>query len=127
MKGTLDDYINYRIERAESTFNDTKLLAANKSWNSCVNRLYYSCYYLVSALLIKNGIKTKTHNGVRIQFFMTFVKTDIIDKDFGKLYSDLFRWRQSGDYSDFVSFDEETVLPLIKGTEKFFAEVKKNL
>ena len=127
MKGTLDDYINYRLERAKATFNDAKLLAANHSWNSCINRLYYSCYYAVSALLIKKGIKTKTHNGVRIQFFKTFVKTGIINKDFGKLYSDLFEWRQEGDYSDFILFDEETVLPLIKGTEEFFAEIKKNL
>jgi uncharacterized protein (UPF0332 family) len=48
-----------------------------------------------------------------------FIKTGKIEKDFGKLYSDLFDWRQEGDYSDFVQFDKELILPLIRKSEKF--------
>lgn len=47
------DYIEYRLSKAREALQDAKLLAENNSWNACVNRLYYSCYYAVSALLLK--------------------------------------------------------------------------
>jgi uncharacterized protein (UPF0332 family) len=116
MEGTREDYINYRVSKSKEIFSDAEYLASDNRWNSCVNRLYYSSYYLVSALLYLNNIKTDTHNGVRTQFFMNFVKTGKIDTEAGKLYSNLFRWRQESDYADFKDFDQETVEPLIEET-----------
>lgn len=78
--GSKQDYINYRIGKSEEIFADAVLLAQNKRWNSCVNRLYYSSYYLISALLYKLDIKAETHNGVKTQFFMHFIKTGLTDK-----------------------------------------------
>lgn len=114
MTGTKDDYINYRINKSTEIYDDAILLAANKRWNSCVNRLYYSSYYLASALLYKNDIKAETHNGVKTQFFLKYVKTGLLSKEKGKLYSHLFNWRQETDYADFIDFDKETVVPLLE-------------
>jgi uncharacterized protein len=83
-----------------------------------VNRLYYSSFYLVSALLYQNDIKSETHNGVKTQFNLNYIKPGLIDVRFGKLYSNLFDWRQESDYADFLDFDEETVNPLIGQVEE---------
>nr|WP_321451033.1 HEPN domain-containing protein [uncultured Carboxylicivirga sp.] len=85
----------------------------NNRWNSCINRLYYSAYYLASALLYQSSIKAETHNGVKTQLFLNFVKTNFLDRELGKLYAHLFDWRQESDYADFIEFDEETVAPLL--------------
>lgn len=53
-----------------------------------------------------------------------FIKTGIFDKDFGKLFSDLFDWRQEGDYSDFVSFDKDLTIPLINKSEEFITLIE---
>lgn len=127
MTGDINDYITYRLERARKTYSDANLLAKNKSWNSCINRLYYSCFYLTSAILLKNGFEAKSHNGVRTIFFREFVKTGKVDKDFGRLYSDLFDWRNKGDYSDFFDFSEEDVLPLLEKAGKFIDTVEELL
>lgn len=79
-----------------------------------MNRLYYSCFYLVSALLYKHDIKAETHNGTKTQFNLHFVKSGKIDLKYGKLYSNLFNWRQESDYADFVDFDGGTVIPLME-------------
>jgi uncharacterized protein len=113
MSGTKQDYIDYRIHKSIEVFEDAKLLATNQRWNSCVNRLYYSSFHLVSALLFKYDIKSETHNGAKTQFNLHFIKTDKLALEYGKLYSSLFLWRQESDYADFVDFDRETVLPLI--------------
>jgi uncharacterized protein len=114
MSGTKQDYINYRVSKSNELFEDVKLLASNQRWNSCVNRLYYSCFYLVSALLYKNDFNSDTHNGTKTQFNLHFIKTGKLETKYGKLYSNLFIWRQESDYSDFVDFDGETVIPLIE-------------
>jgi uncharacterized protein (UPF0332 family) len=57
--------------------------------------------------LIKNNIATQTHDGARTQFGLFFVKTGIIDKESGKLFSKLFDYRQKGDYGDLFDYDEE--------------------
>jgi uncharacterized protein (UPF0332 family) len=84
---TKEDYLNYRLEKAFEALEDAKLLAENERWNTAMNRLYYASFYALIALLIKNGIETQTHDGVRTQFGLRFIKTGIIDKKFGKLYS----------------------------------------
>jgi uncharacterized protein len=125
MTGTKEDYINYRVMKSNETFEDALLLAKNERWNSCVNRLYYSSYYLASALLYKDNIKAQTHNGVKTQLFMNYVKTEIIDRKYGKLFSHLFDWRQGADYADFIDFDRATVEPLINEVNDLNNIIKK--
>lgn len=118
MQGTKEDYINYRLIKSKEVFDDAKLLANNQRWNSCMNRLYYSTFYLVSALLYKNDFKSETHNGAKTQFNLHFIKSGLINVSYGKLYANLFDWRQESDYADFIDFDKETVSPLIGQVEE---------
>lgn len=117
MKGSKHDLINYRIERAKDTFDDAKILIEKEKWNSAINRLYYAAYYAVMALLLKSDLKPTTHSGAKSNFSEHFIKTELIAKKFGKIYSQLFTWRQKGDYDDFFSFSEEKVIPYLKPTE----------
>lgn len=120
----LEDYIKYRFIRAEESLDDAYILAQNNKWNTVANRLYYSCFYAVGALLLKHNIETKTHVGTRTQFGLQFIKPGLIDKKFGKLYSKLFDYRQKGDYGDLYDFDKETIEPLIVTVKEFIEEIK---
>jgi uncharacterized protein len=126
-KNNQTDYINYRLQRAEESYADALILADNGRWNAVVNRLYYSCFYAVTALLLRNDIETQTHDGSRTQFGLNFVKNGKLDKKFGKAYSKLFDMRQKGDYGDLYDYDKDTVMPLIKSTREFIDELIKHL
>ena len=119
-----NDYIAYRLEKAFETFSAAEVLVKDKLWNSAVNRLYYACFYAVSALLVSENLKAFTHNGVKTQFFSKYVKSGIIDKSYSKLYSNLFDWRQKGDYSDFFDLTEQDIVPLVKPTEELIRLIK---
>jgi len=67
---------------------------------------------LTSALLFKNEIKADTHNGVKTQFFLHYIKSGLLPKDAGKFYSHLFDLRQETDYADFIEFNENLVKPM---------------
>lgn len=122
-----DGYVKYRFEKALESFDDAIILAEKGKWNTVINRLYYSCFYAVISLLIKNNINTTTHDGTRSKFGIYYVKTGRIDKKYGKLYTKLFDMRQKGDYGDLFDYDKETVLPLIDSTRDFINEIRKLL
>lgn len=119
-----NDYIRYRFQRAIESYEEAIILAENKRWNAVINRLYYSCFYAVIALLLKSNIETTTHDGVRTQFGLNFIKTEKIDKKYGKLFSKLFDYRQKGDYGDLFDYDEQTVVPMLKEVNDFVNNIK---
>lgn len=90
-------------------------------------RLYYASFYAIIALLIKNGFETQTHDGVRTQFSLQFVKTGKIDKKFGKLFSKLFDYRMKGDYGDLFDFDKDIVEPLFEEVELLIKTIKAEI
>ena len=124
---TKEEYIQYRIGKSWSTFKDARTLADAQSWNSSVNRLYYTCFYAVLALFSKNDISSHSHSGVKTMLSLKFIKAGLLEKELGMLYSDLFDFRQKGDYGDFFDFDENTVLPLFPQVERFVKEIEELL
>lgn len=125
MTGSKDDLITYRLSRSKDTFEDATILADKERWNSAINRLYYSAYYAVNAILLKYDFKPTTHNGTKSVFSEHFIKNGIIPKEFGKLYSQLFTWRQKGDYDDLYDFDKDKVIPYF-GPVKRLIEIIEN-
>ena len=117
------DLVQYRMARADDTLEDARILAKAGRWNACVNRLYYACFYAVSALLVCNDLSSSKHAGVRSLFNRQYVKTGKIPKDLARIYNDLFERRQEGDYIDFVSFQEPQVLPWITKAEKLIGYI----
>ncbi len=118
MKGSKKDLIKYRLSRARETFEAAQILAENDKWNSTINRLYYAAYYAISALLLSKDLSPTTHNGVKQKFSEFFIKEELIPKEFGKIFSQLFTWRQKGDYDDLFDFDKEKVLPYFDPVEE---------
>ena len=123
MSEPLESLIHYRLERAQESLNDARLLADAESWNTCVNRLYYSCFYAVSALLVREGLSSSRHTGIRSLFNRNYVRTGVVPKDLARLYNDLFERRQESDYADFVRFQADQVRPWIPQTEAFIAHI----
>ncbi|MBN1953073.1 MAG: HEPN domain-containing protein [Bacteroidales bacterium] len=120
-----DDLIQYRINKAQTTLQEAKSLADDGYWNGTVNRLYYSCFYAVIALLAKSDISARTHNGVRSEFFRLYIKSKILDKSYSSLYSNLMGKRHEIDYGDFQQFEKKDILPLINQVEEFISRIKE--
>ena len=77
------------------------------------------------ALLLESDFSPTTHNGAKSNFSEYFIKTGLIPKKYGKIYSQLFTWRQKGDYDDLFDFDEEKVIPYIKPTQALIDIIEK--
>ncbi len=113
-----NDLIRYRLERAKETILEAEKMAEIDHWNTCINRLYYACFYAVSALLLANDLSSTKHSGVIGLFNLHFIKTEILPKSSGRLFNNLFIYRQQSDYEDMFTMDESKVLPLITQTKE---------
>lgn len=127
MTQSYKDLINYRLERAKETLEDARILAEKQRWNSAINRLYYAAYYVITALLLNEDHKSTTHNGVKTKFSEHFIKTGIFPSEFGRIYSQLFTWRQKGDYADLFDFTEKKVIPYFDPVKRLIHLVEKTL
>ena len=74
-----------------------------------MKRLYYACFYAVSALLVTRGTSTSKHGHLRALLHRDFVKTGLIPTEMGRHFDRLFSSRQEGDYADFVIFRADEV------------------
>lgn len=126
MKQQLDEnsiqaLVGYRLQRAKETLHEADILIGEDCFNAAINRLYYACFYAVSALLVKNKITAHTHQGVKQMFGLYFVATDKVNNEYARFYSQLFNDRISGDYDDFLFFDKQMLLTIRPQADAFVA------
>ena len=122
-----DSLIAYRIERAYESLKEAKLMAEGGFYNASINRLYYACYYMAVALLLKNNISAQTHSGVKTMLGMHFTSKGKLSISASKIFTTLFEKRHSSDYDAFVYCDQEMFDELYPKAEAFIEEVKNLL
>lgn len=125
MKEEIFTLINYRLERAAESLEEARIFFDRGHGNIFVNRLYYACFYSVSALLLLKGLSSAKHSGIRALFHQNFVKTGLVDKELGRVYDKLFDNRQKGDYADLVRFDMDEVREWYHEAKMFLDAIEK--
>ena len=116
--------VKYRIAKAYSTLVEARDCADDNHWTLTANRLYYAAYYVSKALLIQNGIVTKSHEGTIGLIGQNFVVPGIITIDEAKLLARLQNMRKTGDYDDFIEWRQEEVEPLFEKVEDYINKIK---
>jgi len=76
-----DAVVFYRTQKAKGTWKEAEGIARLGYWNAVINRLYYACYYITSALLVQYGHTAQTHAGVIRLFGLNFVVKGIVSKE----------------------------------------------
>ncbi|GAA4470316.1 HEPN domain-containing protein [Nemorincola caseinilytica] len=127
MRSNDQEIVARRLTKAKKTLNETEIHIQNELWNTAVNRLYYACFYAVTALLFQNGQETKTHGGVQRLFSLHFIKTSIIKEHIGAFYMTLFEMRQDADYEDLVEYEREDVLKLLAPARELITAIETEI
>ena len=127
MKPKETEYVRYRVARAGETLEEAKLLIENGRLYGAVNRLYYACFHMVSALLFTEGRSSTKHSGIRSLFDQYWVKTGRFPQEMGRFFHLLFKHRHRSDYGDHVTFDQQAVEAWFHEAAVFVAEVSKQI
>ena len=119
--------IAYRLDRANEAIEAASLLLQNNLLTSAINRIYYSMFYAVQALLLVNDVSFSKHSQVKGFFNREYIKTEILPKKFGKTYNKVFEFRQKFDYIDLAVPEKEMIVDYINLANEFINVIHKFL
>lgn len=127
MTGGQKDLIHYRMERAEETLQEARLMLENGHFHGAANRIHYACFYAVTALLLTRGLSSPKHRGIMALFNRPFVRKGIVSVDMGRFYAKTFDDRLEGDYGDVVELSEEDVKADFRMAQEFITQISSLL
>lgn len=119
------EIVEHRLGRARKTLASAKVLLNTQEYIGTVNRLYYACFYAVTALLETRELASSKHSGVLSFFNKHFVRSGFVRGELGKFYKDLFERRHEGDYTDFIEFTHDRVSEMCQTAADFIDEISR--
>ena len=100
--------VGLEIEKARLAYNETLWMLEKGSLSGAAGRLYYAVYHAVTALLIHDHHQVSSHKGSHAIFGNYYIRTGILPKSFGALYSQMESLREESEYNcTYVVSDEE--------------------
>ena len=112
------DLARLRLERAEKSIGDARLLLKNKSLRGASNRVYYGMFYGISALAIFNGHSFSKHTGLISYFQKEYIKTNIFARNSGRALQKAFKDRSEADYQDYPRITAEDIRQRLKEADE---------
>jgi len=83
--------VRYWWSKAEESLASARREFDAGAYPFAVNRLYYAAFYGVSAALLERELSFKKHSGVRATFHREFIKTGLLDIEWGKFMINFWR------------------------------------
>ncbi|HEY9722820.1 MAG TPA: HEPN domain-containing protein [Oscillatoriaceae cyanobacterium] len=118
------DVVQFRLNRASETMDEARDLATRQHWNGAANRLYYACYYAVTAWMASRALTVSKHTHVRSTLNRDLVKPGLISEALGNFFNDLYELRTESDYLDFKHLEASDVEALVPQAENFIRTIK---
>lgn len=111
-------------EKCQNALIDADAAIASGRWNMAANRIYYSVFYAVSTLFVKNGHPIKTHRGAKSVLSKEYVLTGKINREAFTFFSQLETLRDKADYNVSFLATEEEINDYRPKVDDFIATIK---
>jgi uncharacterized protein (UPF0332 family) len=119
--------IAYRLERSRESIRAAEIMFENSMLTFSMNRVYYSMFYAVQALLVSRKVSFSKHGQVKAYFNREMIKTGIFPTEMGRLYNKAFEYRQKFDYVDYSSPNREMVSEYLEKARGFVSNIQEYL
>lgn len=127
MTNSYESEISVNLERAQESIQAAKVLAAAGYFDFAASRAYYTAFYAAIAAILSQGLRFKQHRSVIKAIHKDFVKTGVIEKEYGKNLNWLFELRSIGDYGESRHVLPEEAQEAIVAGEAFLSKIKEIL
>ncbi len=118
-----EDLIRYKLRRARESLTEAEIMLQTSHPHGAANRIYYACFYAVTALLLTRDLSSSKHSGVIALFNQHFVKPALVSVDMGKFYSRMFDNRVESDYADWVELEGQDMQAEFALAEEFVTQI----
>ena len=121
------EYVKHKLVRSRQTLSEAKHLFEGGFAQGVVNRIYYACFYAVSALLLSEGRSRSKHSGVMSLFDELWIKPRRLPAEVGAFYHLTFDRRQRGDYEDPSDFERADLESWLEEASRFIDRITQAL
>ncbi len=126
-EGTFEDVARYKFEQAKDDLETAKILLEAGKYKAANNRVYYSCFHAIDAVLAKEPIAFKKHKDTLSYFNKNYVHTEIFPRNIGRNISRLEIIRHKSDYDTFYIASRDDAAEQIEVAEEVVDLVKNYL
>lgn len=112
------ELIKLRVAKTKLTLKGIKLLIESNYISFAMNRIYYSGFYIVNALILLDGKSFSKHHQLIGYFNKEDLKSNIIDRKLGSILNETFERRNLIDYDDYFSITKSEV-------KRYYSDMKK--
>jgi hypothetical protein len=96
--------IDISREKIESAIDAYKRM----NYGQVLSSLYYAYFHIIKALLYTKGFDPKTHEGVYSMLNLHFIRYNVLEKKFSRLFEKLHKSREVADYDPIApKFDKK--------------------
>jgi hypothetical protein len=92
-----------------------------------VSRLYYSVFYAIEALLLKENKHFKKHSGVISYFGKEYSKKGRISPEFHRFVINLFELRENADYEPVFDVEDKELLKFFDNADDLISLIEEKI
>ena len=122
---TRNEIVKHNIRKAHQAIEDSRILLERESFTGALNRIYYSGFYIISALAIRFGFSTSKHSQLIGWFNKNFVKTSKVKKEIGRIIYKSFEQRMESDYNPLSKFTCEEIEEDLEKMREVITSIEK--
>lgn len=97
--------IGLYLDKAEQAYHASARAVEDGDPFTALNRLYYACFYALTAALLADGRQFVKHSGVRSALNQYLVHAGSLSDEVGEFYNRLFDDRHRADYDPRAVFE----------------------
>lgn len=120
--GTID--IKPYLDRAKQELHAAEINIREALYAVAISRSYYAMFYAASGLLAGIGIARSKHSGVISAFRQHFIKSGLIEAEYGDYLGVGFNARQESDYELFVRVEADLAMKRLEEARQFVDRVE---
>jgi uncharacterized protein (UPF0332 family) len=114
------------IDKSDEALKAAEMMIRENMLFTALNRIYYACFYTVTALAEINDFKTSKHSSMLGWFHKNFVfEGKTFTKEQYKVYEQTFRYRLRGDYDTLYTPSMEETTDLLAKAKSFIETVRE--
>ena len=127
MDKNIRELIKVRLEKAEEDIETAEELLSLKRYRAAVNRSYYALFSITTAVLLTKKLERSKHSGVEAAFNQYFIKSKIIEIEYGKIFDYVRKKREESDYTAKIMIERKTAEKIVQDSKKFIKRMKAYL
>jgi uncharacterized protein (UPF0332 family)/predicted nucleotidyltransferase len=116
--------ITFYLERAHHNLQAVHALQEDGFLDIALSRAYYACFHVLTAALYAVNVVRGKHSRLQAALNEFLVKPGWIEEEYGEIYQELFKYRQTNDHEPDSWPESEKTRHLLADAKRFVARME---